>query len=87
MDRAIVDRAVRALAAVNAARGTEARHLTAPAIAPLPVTRPTPPQGEREAESWHCGGSKVCPCSTCRAGGPDECVACRGTGKVRAWLQ
>jgi hypothetical protein len=40
-----------------------------------------------EAVCWHCDGERRCPCSTCWAGGPGECIACRGNGKIRTWLQ
>jgi len=58
MDRVIVERAVRALAAVNSTRHPEAKPSVAPAIAPPPVTRPMPPKGERQAAcgSPHCAG-------------------------------
>jgi hypothetical protein len=53
-------------------------------------TTPMTAQPERrkaEAVCWHCDGERRCRCSTCWAGGPGECVACRGSGTIRVWLQ
>jgi hypothetical protein len=43
-----------------------------------------------ERECWHCSGGGKCRCIVCcnpltREAG--ECVPCKGTGKVWAWLQ
>jgi len=44
-----------------------------------------------EAPCWHCGGERKCPCITCsdglQEGASGKCVICKGTGKVRTWLQ
>lgn len=41
----------------------------------------------REESCWHCHGTMRCNCSTCWRGGPGDCVACKGSGKVFQWIQ
>jgi hypothetical protein len=37
---------------------------------------------------WHCLGEKRCACIACwQAGGPGDCVTCKGTGQVWRWVQ
>jgi len=53
---------------------------------------PSPEMPPREVESvcWHCNGERACSCGTCWnlvAGGPGDCAACKGIGKVWQWLQ
>jgi hypothetical protein len=37
---------------------------------------------------WHCRGEKRCTCIACwQAGGPGECVTCKGRGQVWRWVQ
>jgi tubulysin polyketide synthase-like protein len=50
----------------------------------LTLSREKPLQ-KVESVCWHCNGERVCPCSTCwnpATGGPSDCAACKGTGKV-----
>ena len=40
------------------------------------------------ATCWHCRGEKRCACSACwQAGGPGQCVTCKGRGQVWRWVQ
>jgi hypothetical protein len=40
------------------------------------------------ATCWHCLGEEGCACSACwQAGGPGECVTCKGRGQVWRWVQ
>jgi len=45
------------------------------------------PQRHVQVECRHCHGEKRCGCIACWRGGPSECVACKGTGQVRRWIQ
>lgn len=44
-------------------------------------------RNDSEDECWHCGGARICGCSTCWQSGPSKCVACKGSGRLLQWLQ
>src|ERR1700733_705843 len=86
MDRAIVEQAVRALAAMNSARNPKARTLAWPAVAPTNTDQPNlppPANSPQAAESacWHCQGKRQCSCISCLEGPLGQiaapCVVCQ----------
>jgi len=82
MDRAIVERAVQALAALNVGRNAETRAVPARASAPCPVAQSEPRTRENQAPcgSQHCAG--------CYEVAPDVRIHPPKCGEnYRAWLE